>query len=180
MRAALLSFTVSTLLLAGCATVRVDVDYDPEEDFSSYRSFAWIPGRSLPLGEAGAPDPLLDKRIVAAVESTLRDKGFRQDPGDPDFRVTYHLSVDQKMDVYSTNRAYVDSWGFVVSIPETRTNVYEEGTLVIDVADAREREVVWRGVGKRRISRSQTPQQVTETVDKAVAEILADFPPKQG
>ena len=65
-----------------------------------------------------------------------------------------------------------------MSIPETRVRQYEEGTLVIDVADAREKELTWRGVGKGRLSRNPTPEQITADVDTAVEQIPSRFPPE--
>ena len=169
-------------LLAGaslaCATVRVTVDYDPNEDFSSYRTFAWFP-IVRPSSDPEVASPLVDARIRAAVARELEAKGYRQViDRTPDFYVTWHVSVEDKLDVYTVDRGYVGSWGYVVSIPETRVRQYEEGTLLIDVADAREKQLVWRGVGKGRLRRQPTPEQLTADVDGAVAEILERFPPE--
>lgn len=54
---------------------------------------------------------------------------------------------------------------------------YDEGTLIIDVSDARKKELVWRGVGSGRLRKETTPEQMTQDIDLAVAEILAQFPP---
>jgi hypothetical protein len=165
------------LALFACRSVHVHVDYDPEEDFSGYQRFAWYPGSADQSGNLAVQNPLIDARVRQAVERTLTEKGFEKaGPGSADFYVAYHLSVESRLDTYTVDR-YYGRYGWTMSIPETRVDQYEEGTLVIDVADARDRELVWRGTGTRRIERSPTPEETTQNVDRAVAEILDSFPP---
>lgn len=168
------------LLLVACASVRVNVDFDPNEDFSAYRTFTWLPAPTRPSGDYRIDNPLLDKRIREAVERGLAEKGYRKVVDRyPDFYVAYRLSIEQKIDVYTVNRGYVDYWGYYASWPETRVSQYDEGTLVLDVADAHEKQLTWRGVAIGRVRRNPTPEQTTRDVDEAVAEILERFPPEQ-
>ncbi|MEE9606914.1 MAG: DUF4136 domain-containing protein [Myxococcota bacterium] len=177
-RAHRLAILLSLAFGAACASLGVEVDYDPEEDFSAYSTFAWLPGRAPQTGDYRVDNPLIDARIRKAVEDNLTAKGFvKRTDRRPDFYVKYFLAIEKKLDVYTVNRGYVDHWGYRISVPETRVREYEEGTLVIDIADAREKELVWRGVGKGRLREQPTPEQTTRSVDDAVAAILKDFPP---
>ena len=116
----------------------------------------------------------------AAVERELSAKSYRVVlDGTPDFYVFYHLSLERKLDVYTVNRGYVDEWGYGMAWPETRTRQYEEGTLIIDIADAKDKEVTWRGVGVGRVRRNPTPEQTTSDINAAVADILKQFPPEK-
>jgi len=167
-------------LLGACSSVRVSVDYDPTEDFSAYRTFTWFPRPQQPTGDYRIDNPLLDARIRAAVERELAAKGYRKvEDRVPDFYVAYHLSFQDKLDVYTVDRGYMTYWGYRVSMPETQVHQYEEGTLVLDIANVREKELVWRGVGSGRVRQDPTPEQTTEAVNRAVAEILARFPPER-
>ena len=65
------------------------------------------------------------------------------------------------------------SIGFGTSVSE-----YDEGTLIIDIADAESSALVWRGSGSRRVGTSRNPDQLTEKVNRAVSEILSQFPPQ--
>jgi len=166
------------VLAAACASVQVHVDFDPSADFSSLRTFAWFPRTREPTGDFRVDSPLLDSRIRNAVERELAAKGFEKVVDrDPDFFVFYHFSVEDRIDVHTVNRTYVDRWGYVVSLPETRVRQYQQGTLMIDVADAREKRLVWRGVGTGRLRSSPKPDETTRAVNSAVAEILGRFPP---
>jgi len=180
-RTAIVTVLGALALLASCASVRVSVDYDPEEDFSVYRAYAWLPEGPIPSGDVRVDNELIARHVVDAVESTLREQGFEKDTaGDPDFYVNYTLSVQSALDTYTVNRVYVDHYGWAMSLPETRARPYDEGTLIIDIADAREEELVWRGVGKTRVSDYGTNETVAKTLNETVAEILKAFPPAPG
>ena len=50
--------------------------------------------------------------------------------------------------------------------------------IVIDVADAAKRELVWRGVGIDDIDVNAKPNKRDRAIDKAVETILKNYPPK--
>jgi hypothetical protein len=162
-----------------CASVRVSVDYDPNEDFSTYRTFTWFPRPRPATGDYRVDNPLLDQRVRAAVEQTLTARGYRKlEDRAPDFYVNYHLQIDEKIDVRTVNRGYVDRWGYYVGWPETQVTQYDEGSLVIDIADARDKQLAWRGIGVGRVRSRPTPEETTRDVQEVVAQILAKFPPE--
>ncbi len=171
---------VAAFVALACASVRVSQDYDPAEDFSSYRTFTWLPVPQQPTGDYRVDNPFVDGRIRDAVERHLGGRGFQKvEDRAPDFYVAYHLNVEEKIDVRTVNRGYVDYWGYYASWPETRVTQYEEGTLILDVANARKKQLVWRGVGVGRLRRAPTPEETTRDVNEAVDLILAKFPPER-
>ena len=161
-----------------CASIQVSVDYDPDEDFTSYSTFDWLPQLSKQPGDYRFDNPLVEKRVYNAIEEVLTTKGYTKVEDQPaDFYVAHFFTVQQKLDIYTVNNRYYGGYGWGISAPETRVREYEEGTLVIDVSDARDKELVWRGIGKGRLRRTSTPAQTTADIDTAVSEILANFPP---
>jgi len=56
---------------------------------------------------------------------------------------------------------------------------YEEGSLVLDVIDPAQSELVWRGTASKAIDRSWTPEERETEVREAVRALLAEFPPKK-
>lgn len=157
------------------------IEEHPDRAFPNFlgillvRAHDSILSRNRASGKPGA--------VRAAVESTLLAKGYQKDETSPDFLVGYHLSLDKKLDVSTVNTHYGYAgygvggrWG-TFGFPETRVREYEQGTLIIDVVEASAHKLVWRGSGTRRVSRNPSPEQVTERVNAAVAEILAKFPP---
>jgi hypothetical protein len=170
------------ILLCSCSGVTVNHDYDVTANFSQYKTFDWVPGEQPRTGDIRVDNPLLDNRIRAAVERVMIEKGYRKaTAGKPDLLVAYNLTIRSKIesDTVSTGVGYggYPYWGGVGF--ETRVREYDEGMLVIDLGDARENKLIWRGTGTRRITQQASPEKTTEIVNKTVAEILAQFPPEQ-
>jgi hypothetical protein len=172
----LLLFAASGL---ACATVSVRQDFDPDADFSNYSTYAWMQPRDAPTGDPRADNPLIHSRVRAAIDRTLASRGYRPTEDTPDFYVGYHLSLRSRLDVRTIDTAYgygrAVRWGGIGY--ETQVTEYDEGTLIVDIADNAKQTLVWRGSGTRRVSRNPTPEKTTETLNRAVEEILAQFPP---
>jgi len=188
MRKHLSALLVLAALATACSSVRTNHDFDPNTNFSAWRTYAWFLSGSPATGDPRLDNPLLHGRIEAAVDRVLAADGYvRVEDATPDFFVNYHLSTEQQLDVRTINRSYVGGprgagwgrrgWGGA-AWTETRVDQFEEGTLVIDFIDVSARQLVWRGSGTRRLSRDPSPERVTQRVNEAVDEILAQFPPK--
>ncbi len=171
----------AVLLALGCASLPIETDYDPSFDFGGYKGFAWLAEEQPITGDVRLDNPLLHERLRQAIQQTLAAAGFEQvDGGSADFRVGYHLSLQQRLDVSTLNSHYgygpgANRWGY--GPPETVVREYEEGTLVIDVVDARSDRLVWRGSAYGRMRESATPEQRQQRAQEVVATILERFPP---
>ena len=53
------------------------------------------------------------------------------------------------------------------------------GTLVIDMADAGHKQIVWRGVGTKEIDTKAKPEKRDKSIKKAVDKIFKNYPPKK-
>lgn len=139
------SFTLlaaTAMALAACASMTVSSHIERAADFGGYQSYAWGPPDALPTG-----DPRLDNNaffqdyVQGAIEKQLAMKGFeRADAGSPDLLVHYHANVTQRIDADATDRQY----GYSQSA-EPHMVEFEQGTLVVDIIDARTNKLVWRG-----------------------------------
>ncbi len=135
-------------------------------------------------GDVRLDSPLIHERLRSSIEGNLMDRGYRKSES-PDFFIGYHLSMEQKMDIQTINTHYGyggygrhGSWG-TVGYPETRVRQYEVGTLVIDVAAAAEKKLVWRGWGTDRLQKNPKPEGANERVRAVVDQILDQFPPQE-
>ena len=169
-------------LLAGCASQRVDWDYDNangvQEQMLSWKTYAWLPvepEQMLPYHLDG----LQDRRIRSAVNQQLQAKSYQQVAADKaDFLVNYLTTSKTRREEnhITTSMGYgMRSWGMGV-YTETRVNDYEEGGLLIDVIDPQDHELLWRGRSRARLSDTSTPEKRTEKTNKAVTAILEAFP----
>ena len=53
------------------------------------------------------------------------------------------------------------------------------GTLVIDMADAKKSQLVWRGMGVKEIDTQAKPEKRDKSINNAVKKIFKNYPPKQ-
>jgi len=175
-------FILAILILPmACTTVQVSQDYNLQTDFSQYQRFQWVAKPRDQTGDVRIDNPLLDARIRKAVEETLKNRGFAEAPAEKaDFLVDYQLAVRSRLetDTYRSGigYGYWPYWGW--GGYETTVREYDEGILVIDFIDADSNELVWRGIGTRRLRQYSNPQEVTREVNETVAKILAQFPPQ--
>ena len=57
---------------------------------------------------------------------------------------------------------------------------YTQGTLVIDIVDAKTKTLVWRGSATGTVDGQQrSPEEMQQRVNNVVAQIMANFPPKK-
>ncbi len=158
--------------LVSCSTMKVRADHDAQFEFDTDSTFALFerPGKERRRPQMSE---IVDRRIAAAMEADMVGKGFSSaSPRDADFLITFYTAVRRQVVVnhagwYGYRRGY---WG-----GGTRwVRSYEEGTLVIDIIDAKRRELVWRGVGEGAFTKSNPSD---DKVAKRVAKVLRTFPP---
>ncbi len=178
-----LCLMVLILLVAGCASTRsAHSDYDRLQDFSAYRTFAWISDDPVVTAPGVTPSisPLNRRRVVEAIEATLTSKGLtRTDQRDSaDFVVAYTLGARDRLIVDSWPTPY-GRWGRWRWPYNERTVVetYREGTLAIDIFDGRSREPVWHGWTSKRITAADI-RDAREPIRRGVNQVLESFPPK--
>lgn len=169
-----------TLLLLGlmafvsCSSVKVATDYDRENDFSNYNSFAFYkPG----IDEAEISD-LDKKRILRAIERELTAMGMIKKT-DPDLLVSIFTESRENVNIYQNNFGYGWGWNPYFWGPggmnSVSTNV--EGTLYIDLIDARKNELVWQGLGTGILSLDMDKKD--KKINEIVTKILEEYPPER-
>ncbi len=176
-----LGLALSLVPAAAHARTKVFVDYDRTADLSKYRTFAWA---DPPNGRNMSEDhPLLHQRVVNHITGKLRDGGLLIYPDDPDLYVTYYTSTTEqfRIDVMSNGYAYGPGWtwggywGYTPGAVAVGSAVssFEKGTLVIDIWDARTKQLVWRGIMKGIVP--ENPDKVSKMIDKGIDKIVAKW-----
>jgi hypothetical protein len=170
------------LLLAGCATgPRISTDSDPAADFSRYRTFAFHAPLAIERDGYSTPASSVMKE---AARREMEARGYIYDADAPDLLVNINAYLNQRSDVVTMpevryNYYYSYRNNAYVAVPYTtdRTNVYNytEGTLNIDLVDARERRLVWEGIAVGRMARLK-PAERNARIQQTIAEIFAEYP----
>lgn len=170
------------LTLPGCTSM-VNVDFDESYDFQQLKSYTI---KSLPAKTSDDPridSPLMQKRIISAIEHELAGKGFSKSDK-ADFIVEYRIDVKQELE--SDPSGVTFGFGFfgrhsAIGIshhfPDGEVRSYDVGILTIDILAAKDKTLVWRGSHSRRLIDGQTPEKSQAMVNAIVKEIFEKFPP---
>ena len=164
------------LLLFGVACdLKTSVDYDRTADFSEIKTYAWA-GREHP-----EVTDIVHKRVLAAIDSQLELKGMKIVDSDPDVYVTYHGDDNERVVVDTTHYGYGYGRGWYwggyggIRTSTSRVRTYKEGTLIVDIYKAAEKELIWRGTVTGTVS--ENPKENEKKINKGVAKVFKKYPP---
>jgi hypothetical protein len=162
------------LALCGCGSIPTTYDFDPAADFTRLKTYAWwSESRKAEQPPTEGTSPLVMERIRRAGDRQLAARGFRRVESRPDFLVIPGTQSRQRTRVYERSVGYgYHYWGGPVDVYQ-----YEEGSLILDVVDAKTDRLLWRGVGSAAIPESPKPDEITKIVDAVVEAVLKNFPP---
>jgi hypothetical protein len=187
-KAGFLSLLVAILCLSGCATKpHVSTDYEASYNFAALKSFA-VKSAKQDTKENILISPFTLSHIHSLVNSELAKR--YQSMGEssiPDFYVTYHVVMEEKLEPGAYDQMYgFGYWGRGYRYPSSifyrphldgGVRVYNQGSLIIDMVDAKTQQPIWRGVSEKRLNKGLSPQKQREILTSAVLEVLAQFPP---
>ncbi|HET6349210.1 MAG TPA: DUF4136 domain-containing protein [Candidatus Krumholzibacteria bacterium] len=183
MRYSLALALVGIALLAGCSSYDIKYDYDLQDDFSRFKTYAWIERTiSNASGSATAAlqnNTLLDSRIRSAVDTQMAAKGFTLSQDSPDVLVVYYTGLANKIDVTDWGYTYAGSyWGGGLG---RNVDVYQytEGTLIIDLVDSETKKLAWRGSATGVVEQNRKPEQIEARINDVVGRIFQNYPPKK-
>jgi hypothetical protein len=169
-------FTVlAAMTFAGCATMMVSSHIECGVNFASFVTYDWGPPDNLPVGDPRLDNnPFFNDHLQGAIEKKLAANGYeRVTSGTPDLLVHYHASVNQRLDVYTVDNRY----GYCYGNCEPQITDYEQGTLVVDLVDARTNKVVWRGWSQDTVSGViDNQERLEKQVDKGVTKMMMLLP----
>jgi len=162
------------LIVTSCSSVRVNADYDKKANFESYKTYAYLKSA---VDKVEISD-LDKKRILHSIDDALATKGFTKSET-PDLLISIFSKENQRVDIYNnSNFGWGHGWGWgpYMGIGYTSTYVTPEGTLYINLIDAKTKEIIWQGDGSGYLTKhtEQKDARIKEFVDK----ILSQYPPE--
>lgn len=142
-----------------CKVVQVSSIYDEKKDFSSYKAYAFDQEVfELYVNEA-------DRDLIrTAIDNEMGKKGFTKS-SDPDILINVLLAGEKfEMVSEASNNFYYHG--------------FTEGTLVISFIDVNNKKIAWQGTGTKAIAKDINESKRVANINKAISEILEDYPPK--
>jgi hypothetical protein len=147
----------------------IKVDYDKAANFGAIKTF------SVKIGTSWG-NPFGEKRVTDDVTGALVAKGWTLAPEDKaDAQVVLHGATQTK---HSLNTYYSGMGGYRwggVGTSTTTPNEYVVGTLLVDIFDAKGKNLIWRGIAQDEAS-NNTEKNIKK-VKKATEKLFKDFPP---
>ena len=173
---------LALLLLSSCVSVRVVSDYDKEANFNGYKSYAFY---KTGIDKAHLSD-LDKKRILKAIDAEMNSRGMVK-AQDPDLLISIFTKEREQVDVYNNYwggmygwgwspwyyGGYGPGWGWNSPAVSTRT----QGSLYIDLIDAKNKELVWQGKGVGTLNNTRNIEKKEERIREFVTQILEQYPP---
>lgn len=178
---------LTVLVLAQTTIAQVKSDYDKEADFSKFKTYTFA-------GWQENSDKILNefdkKRILDALRSEFSKKGMEVVESGGDAIITLFIVVNEK----TSTTAYTDfnggmgyggrwGWGYgggmgMASATTTYTESdYKEGTLVVDMYDTSEKQLIWQGVLTSTVN--ENPKKREKSIPKKIKKLMKRYPPKK-
>lgn len=172
------------LIIPSCSSVEVYSDYDKRTDFSSFKTYAFYK-KGIDKVEISDLDK---KRILRAIEKELIAKGMVVSEN-PDILVNIFTKSREKIDIYNNNYhgwypwyyGYGYGYGYYgpgYGFGYTNVSSSTEGTLFIDLIDARKKELAWQGIGVGILSYYKNVDKKEARINEFVSNIMTQYPPQ--
>ncbi|HZR56611.1 MAG TPA: DUF4136 domain-containing protein [Terriglobales bacterium] len=166
-RISFLSFLI-LFVTANVLAQDVKTDYDHHANFSQYHTYYWE--------KVQTTNPLWQSRIQEAVDHELQAKGWQRVDNGGDVAIAAVGSAHNQKE-YQTFYDGMGGWRWG-GLGQTTTQVqnYPVGTLVLDLYDTHNKQLIWRGTASD--SLSDNPDKNEKKLDKTVHKMLEHFPPQ--
>ncbi len=161
------------LFMVGCASKKVDTDYDPAFATSTLKTFVIVH-----KSKEGV-NTLDEGRLRDAITRELQKKGYEAAAeSEADFHITFQTRLEE--DVPSNFSfgfglgTYSSGVGTSVGTAHNVTN--DKENIGINMVDPKSQKTFWRASISKKRRDFKTPQQRSDYLNMAVASMLKDFP----
>lgn len=157
------------LIAAALFGEQVKTDYDRSANFTQFKTYSWEAVKTQ--------NPLWTDRIKAAVNAALTAKGLTPVESGGDVAI---VAMDITKNHRTLNTFYDNfgggwRWGGGFGDSTTSIDNYKVGTLVVDLFDAHNKQLVWRGSASDTLSDKSSKN--IKNLDKGVDKMFDHFPP---
>ncbi|SRR5258706_8204462 len=177
--------TIVPLSLIAVSALAQDVRYNfaAQTDFDKYRNYRWVQVKGTEQ-----PDQLTDQQIRSAIDAELAKKGMTKTDGeDAQLLIAYQVSVgsEKQITMYDSGWGYGPGWGrgwyggSGGGISTAQTSTIAVGQLDLDMYDAAQKSLIWRGTATKTLDPKAKPEKRQKNLQKGVAKLLKNYPPPQ-
>lgn len=179
------AFTAA-LLIGGCASSPpIHRETNPAATFASYRTFGFY----SPLAtDKASYESMFSQHLKDATRRMMESKGYVYSERGADLLLNFYVNVQDRQEIRSTPGTAGSAYGYPggyygyrggyyrsFGAPTVETVNYKQGTLTIDLVDARQKALAWTATVEGRISydaiRNPGP-----AIDTLVTNMMAPVP----
>jgi hypothetical protein len=158
--------TLACITSAIAAGQQVSVNYNHNQSFTQFHTYAWGSNNANQIQNS-----ILAQVAVQDVDTALQGKGLQkvQENQNPDLIVTGNGGLKQQTS-YSAWGMRGIGGGMGGITPEQNV----EGTLIVDLYDAKNQSLVWRGIAQNSLNNNGNKNQ--QMVQKAITKMFNQWP----
>jgi hypothetical protein len=184
---AMCTLAAAAVLVSACATTpTVNRETNPAAAFSTYKSFGFL----SPLATDKFPyESLLTQHLKDATRQVMESKGYVFNGSAPDLLLNFYVNIQDKQDVRATPGSPVYGgygypggyYGYRAGYyrayrPATIETVnYKQGTLTIDLVEAKQKVLAWTATAEGRISDTAL-KDPGPAIDTLVSSMMSPLP----
>jgi Domain of unknown function (DUF4136) len=177
----------AAVLISACANApTINHETTPASTFTSYKTFGFL----SPLATDKFPyESLLTQHLKDATRQAMESKGYVFNASAPDLLLNFYVNIQDKQDVRTTpgSAAYArygypgGYYGYrsgyyrVVNTATVETVNYKQGTLTIDLVDAKQKVLAWTATAEGRVS-NDALQNPGPAIDALVTNMMSALP----
>jgi len=161
------------LFAAKSSAQQVKTDYDRGANFGQYKTYSWA--------QVKTKEALDVDRIKTAVNAALAAKGWTPVDSDGDVSIVAIEITRNQQTLNTFYDGFEGGWGWRrfggggFGEATTTTETYKVGTLVVDLFDAKTKQLIWRGTSSDTLSNNSDKN--IKNLDKGVDKMFKHFPP---
>ena len=161
------------LFAAKSSAQQVKTDYDRSANFGQYKTYSWE--------QVKTKDALDVDRIKTAVNAALAAKGWSQVDSGGDVSIVAMEITHNQQTLNTFYDGFGGGWGWRrfggggFGEATTTTETYKVGTLVVDLFDAKTKQLIWRGTSSNTLSNNSDKN--IKNLDKGADKMFKHFPP---
>ena len=174
-------------VLTGCllALPALAIAQDVKIDYDKAYNFAPVKTYTIRIGTPWGND-LSQRRVLEEFDGAIAAKGWKKvNEGQPaDIHVVLHGATQTKHNVNTFYSGDMGGYGYryggmgSMGTSSTTVSEYTVGTLVVDMFDAKTKNLVFRGIAEDELS--DKAEKNAKKLDKASEKLFKNFPPTAG
>lgn len=177
--------------IISCGSLSVTSDWDKTTNFNDFKTYSLYPWDAH---NDSIVNPFQKERLISAIKDQMNSRGYTYQEKGGELIVSLYITLKNQTGYtsYTDHYGMFDGddmgwgfgvpWGFYgggydgVSTSDITPYNYTDGTLVLDVFEAKGKKLTWQAIGSGVVSGNL--QKTDKEIPKGIARMFVSFPKK--